>query len=171
MSSYILPIIIFLIVIYGVIKKCNVYDSFIKGSKEGIEIGISIFPSILAIIFSSRILISSGFIDYLLSILEPLLEFLSFPKEIFPMAILRPISGNASLSLMLEIFSKYGVDSKLGFIASTLQGSTDTTFYVISLYFGVVGIKKIKHSLYAALLVDLIGIITTILLVNFMIKI
>ena len=168
MSSYILPIIIFLIVIYGVIKKCNVYDSFIKGSKEGIEIGISIFPSILAIIFSSRILISSGFIDYLLSILDPVLEFLSFPKKIFPMAILRPISGNASLSLMLEIFTKYGVDTKLGLIASTLQGSTDTTFYVISLYFGVIGIKMIKHSLYAALLVDLIGIITTILLVNFM---
>lgn len=168
MSNYILPIIIFLIVIYGVIKKCNVYDSFIKGSKEGIEIGISIFPSILAIIFSSRILIASGFIDFLLSSLRPVLDFISFPKEIFPMAMLRPISGNASLSLMLEIFSKYGVDSHLGLIASTLQGSTDTTLYVISLYFGTVGIRKIKYSLYAALLVDLIGIVTAILLVNFL---
>lgn len=168
MSSYILPLIVLIIVIYGVFKKCNVYDSFIKGSKEGIEIAISIFPSILAIIFSSRILISSGFIDYLLSILEPILNSISFPKEIFPMAMLRPISGNASLSLMLDIFSKYGVDSYLGLVASTLQGSTDTTLYVISLYFGVVGIKKIRYSLYAALLVDLIGIITAIVLVNIM---
>lgn len=166
MNNYILPFIVFLIVIYGIIKKCNVYDSFIKGAKEGIEIAISIFPSILAIIFSSRILISSGFIDFAVSSLEPILEFLSFPKEIFPMALLRPISGNASLSLMLDIFSKYGVDSYLGLIASTLQGSTDTTLYVISLYFGTVGIRKIKYSLYAALLVDLIGIITAITLVN-----
>lgn len=166
MSNYILPIVIFLIVIYGVIKKCNVYDSFIKGAKEGLQIGITIFPSILAIIFSSRILISSGFIEFLLSTLTPILKFISFPIEIFPMAILRPISGNASLALMIDIFSKYGVDSFLGFLASTLQGSTDTTLYVISLYFGTIGIKRIKHTLFAALLVDLIGIISAIILTN-----
>lgn len=166
MSNYILPIVIFLIVIYGVIKKCNVYDSFIKGAKEGLQIGITIFPSILAIIFSSRILISSGFIEFLLATLTPILKFISFPIEIFPMAILRPISGNASLALMIDIFSKYGVDSFLGFLASTLQGSTDTTLYVISLYFGTIGIKRIKHTLFAALLVDLIGIISAIILTN-----
>lgn len=166
MSNYILPIVIFLIVIYGVIKKCNVYDSFIKGAKEGLQIGITIFPSILAIIFSSRILISSGFIDFLLETLTPILNFISFPIKIFPMAILRPISGNASLTLMIDIFSKYGVDSFLGFLASTLQGSTDTTLYVISLYFGAIGIKRIKHTLFAALLVDLIGIISAIILTN-----
>ena len=166
MSNYILPIVIFIIVIYGVIKKCNVYDSFIKGAKEGLQIGITIFPSILAIIFSSRILISSGFIDFLLETLTPILNFISFPIKIFPMAILRPISGNASLTLMIDIFSKYGVDSFLGFLASTLQGSTDTTLYVISLYFGAIGIKRIKHTLFAALLVDLIGIIYAIILTN-----
>lgn len=166
MSNYILPIVIFIIVIYGVIKKCNVYDSFIKGAKEGLQIGITIFPSILAIIFSSRILISSGFIDFLLETLTPILNFISFPIKIFPMAILRPISGNASLTLMIDIFSKYGVDSFLGFLASTLQGSTDTTLYVISLYFGAIGIKRIKHTLFAALLVDLIGIISAIILTN-----
>jgi len=166
MSNYVLPIIIFLIVIYGLIKKINVYDSFIKGTKEGLEISISIFPSILAIIFASRIFISSGFLDFLLSFIKPILNMISFPIEVFPMAIIRPISGNASLSLMLDIFSKYGVDSYIGYLASTMQGSTDTTLYVISLYFGVVGIKKIKHSLYIALLVDLIGIITAIILSN-----
>lgn len=166
MSNYILPIVIFIIVIYGVIKKCNVYDSFIKGAKEGLQIGITIFPSILAIIFSSRILISSGFIDFLLETLTPILNFISFPIKIFPMAILRPISGNASLTLMIDIFSKYGVDSFFGFLASTLQGSTDTTLYVISLYFGAIGIKRIKHTLFAALLVDLIGIISAIILTN-----
>ena len=130
------------------------------------EIALSIFPAILAIIFASRIFISSGFVDFLLSFIKPILNMISFPIEVFPMAILRPLSGNASLSLMIDIFSKYGVDSYIGYLASTIQGSTDTTLYVISLYFGTIGIKKIKYSLYAALLVDLIGIITTIILTN-----
>jgi len=166
MSNYILPIIIFLIILYGIIKKCNVYDSFIKGSKEGIEIAISIFPSILAIIFSTRILISSGLLNLILEILKPFLNLISFPIEVFPVAFLRPISANASLSLMIEIFEKYGPDSYLGFLASTIQGCTDTTLYIVSLYFGAVGIKKIKHTLYLGLLVDLIGIIVSVILVN-----
>lgn len=166
MSNFILPIVIFLIVIYGFFKKCNVYDCFIKGTKEGIDIALSIFPSILAIIFSSKIFISSGFLNFILSFLEPTLKIVSFPIDIFPMAILRPISGNASLSLMIDIFSKHGVDSYNGLLASILQGSTDTTLYVISLYFGFTGIKKIRYSLYVALLVDLIGILFAIYFAN-----
>lgn len=168
MNNYILPILVLSIVIYGIYKKNNIYDSFIKGAKEGIEIGINIFPPLLAIIFSSSILISSGFIDYLLKLIGPLLDIVMFPKEVFPMAILRPISGNASLVLMTEVFSKYGVDTFLGKLASTLQGCTDTTLYVLSLYFGTVGIKKIKYSLYVGLITDLIGIIASIIIVRLM---
>lgn len=166
MSSYILPVIVFLIIMYGV-KRCNVYDSFIEGSKEGLEIAISIFPSILAIIFSTRIFIASGFFDFLLDLLKPILNLIAFPIEVFPLAILRPVSGNAALSLMIENFKNYGVDSFVGTLSSIIQGSTDTTFYVISLYFGVIGIKKIKHTMFIALLVDLIGIITAIILTNY----
>ena len=166
MNKYILPIVVMLIILYGVIKKNNVYDSFIKGVKEGFEIGISIFPSLIAIIFSSRILIASGFIDFILEIISPILNIIKFPKEVLPMALLRPISGNASLVLMTEVFSKYGVDSFLGKVASTIQGCTDTILYVLSLYFGIVGIKKIKYSLYVGLIVDLIGIITSIIIVR-----
>lgn len=169
MNKYILSLVILLIILYGIIKKNNIYDSFIKGAKEGLEISLNIFPSLLAIIFSSKILISSGFIDFALNIIEPILNIIKFPKEIFPMAILRPISGNASLVLMTEIFSKYGVDSFLGNVASTLQGCTDTTFYVIALYFGTIGVKKIKYSLYVGLLVDLIGIISSIIIVKLLI--
>jgi len=165
MSNYILPIIVLFIIIYSV-NKCNLYDSFIEGAKEGISIAISIFPSILAIIFSTRIFISSGFFNFLLDLLKPALNLISFPKEVFPLAILRPISCNAALSIMIENFKKYGVDSFIGTLSSIIQGSTDTTFYVISLYFGVIGIKKIKHTLFIALLVDLIGIITAIILTN-----
>lgn len=167
MSNYILPIIVFLIIIYGV-KRCNVYDSFVEGAKEGIGIAISIFPSILAIIFSTKIFIASGFFEFLLDILKQILNLVSFPIEVFPLAILRPVSGNAALSIMIENFKKYGVDSFIGTLSSIIQGSTDTTFYVISLYFSVVGIKKIKHTLPLALLVDLIGIITAIVLTNYL---
>lgn len=165
MSNYILPLIVLLIIIYSV-KRCNVYDSFIEGAKEGIGIAISIFPSILAIIFSTRIFISSGFFEFLLDLLKPALNLISFPKEVFPLAILRPVSGNAALSIMIENFKKYGVDSFIGILSSIIQGSNDTTFYVISLYFGVVGIRKIKHTLFLALLVDLIGIIIAVILTN-----
>lgn len=168
MSNYILPLIVLLIIIYS-IKRCNPYDSFIEGAKEGISIAISIFPSIIAIIFSTRIFIASGFFEFLLNLLEPTLNLLSFPKEVFPLAILRPVSGNAALSIMIENFKNYGVDSFIGTLSSMIQGSTDTTFYVISLYFGVIGIKKIKHTLFLALLVDLIGIITAIILTNILI--
>lgn len=169
MSNYILPIIVFLIIIYGV-KRCNVYDSFIEGAKEGIEISLSIFPSILGVIFSTRIFIASGFFEFLLDLLKPVLNLVSFPIEVFPLAILRPVSGNAALSLMIENFKKYGVDSFIGTLSSIIQGSTDTTFYVISLYFSAIGIKKTKHTLPLALLVDLIGIITAIILTNYMIS-
>ena len=107
---------------------------------------------------------------FLLNLLKPALNLISFPKEVFPLAILRPISGNAALSIMIENFKKYGVDSFIGTLSSIIQGSTDTTFYVISLYFGVIGIKKIRHTLFIALLVDLIGIITAIILTNYMIS-
>ncbi len=163
MSNYFLPIIIFLIIVYGIIKKCNIYDSFITGVKEGIEIGVGIFPSILAIIFSSRIFISSGLLDVVLSFLG---KFITIPIEILPIAILRPISSSASLSIMISNFIKYGVDSYIGMLSSVLQGCTDTSLYIISLYFGVVGIKKIKNTLYLSLLVDLIGIILSIVIVR-----
>lgn len=163
MNNYFLPIIVILIIIYGIIKKCNVYDSFIKGSKEGIEIGINIFPSILAIIFSTKIFISSGLLNFILSIFK---SITFIPIEVLPIALLRPISYNASLAIMINNYVKYGVDSYIGIISSVLQGCTDTTFYIISLYFGAIGIKKIKNALYLSLLVDFIGIILSIVIVN-----
>lgn len=165
MSNYFLPIILILIIIYGN-KKINVYDSFIKGCKEGLEASISIFPSIIAIIFSSRILISSGFLDFILNILKPILNLISFPYQILPIALLRPISANSSLSLMIDIFKKYNPDSYLGVLSSVIQGSMDTTFYIISLYLGVVGINKSRKTLLLSILVNTIAIILSLIIVN-----
>lgn len=163
MSNYFLPIIILLIIIYGVIKNINVYDSFIKGAKEGIEIGISIFPSILAIIFSTRIFISSGMLDLILKIIEPIINI---PISILPIIFLRPISSNASLSIMINNFTKYGVDSYIGILSSVLQGSMDTTFYIISIYLSTLGIKKTKNVLTICLMSNLLAIVLSIIIVN-----
>jgi spore maturation protein B len=165
-SNIILPILVLIILMYGVKRKKNVYDLFIKGTKEGLEIGINILPSLLAMILSVNILLSSGFIDFFLSLIKPLISVLKIPIEIIPMALMRPISGNTSLILMVDIFNKYGVDSLLGKIASTIQGCTDTTLYILTLYFGSIGIKKIRYAMIVGLLIDLFGIIMSIILVN-----
>lgn len=162
MNNYIIPIIIFLIVIYSY-KKINIYEAFIKGVKEGMSISLNLFPSILAIIFASRIIISSGFIDFILNLLSPLLSILKLPKEVITLSFLRPISFNASLSMMLSVYDSTGVDSYLSFLASIIQGCMDTTLYITTLYYGIIGIKKIKHSLKLSLFVNLISIILAII--------
>ncbi len=165
-SNIILPILVLIILIYGIKKKQNVYDLFIKGAKEGLDIGITIFPPLIAMLLSVNILLSSGFIDLILSMLNPLISLIKIPIEILPMALMRPISGNTSLILMSNIFQSYGVDSFLGRLASTIQGSTDTTLYILTLYFGSIGIKKIRYAMIVGLLADLVGIIASIIIVR-----
>lgn len=159
-SKIILPIIITFIIFYGVKKKINVYDTFLEGAKEGLVTVFNIFPAILAMIFAINIFLDSGIITYLIN----LLNINSNIIDIIPMALLRPISGTASLAIMNNIFSVYGPDSFLGRLASILQGCTDTTVYVIALYFGSVKIKKIGNSLLIGLFADLIGITVAFIL-------
>ena len=154
------------IIIYGFLKKVDVYDTFIDGVKESFSMIGNLFPTFIAMILAVNLFTNSGVLDYILSFIIPLLKVFKIPKEIFPLAIVRPISGSASLAYLNTIFSKYGPDSLIGLLGSVMQGCTDTTFYVISLYFGSIGIKKIRHSMFAALFADLIGIIVSILIVN-----
>ena len=142
------------ILIYGFTKNTNIYDSFINGSKESFKMCIQIFPNLLAMILAIDILINSN-------ILESISKFIS-------MCLMRPISGSSTLAILNNIYSKYGPDSFYGRLASVIQGSTDTTFYVLTLYFGSIGIKKIRYSLIAGLFADLIGIIASIIIVNIM---
>lgn len=152
--------LVLIIILYGVYKKIDVYDNFIEGSKEGFDVIFSIFPTMLAMIFGVNIFIKSGIIDYSFHILKFL------PSEIYPMIVLRPISGSATLATLNNIFAKYGPDSISGLISSVIQGSTDTTFYVITLYFGSIGIKKIRYSLFVGLFADIVGIISAIVVVK-----
>lgn len=154
------------IVFYGFIKKVDVYDTFIEGVKESFSMITNLFPTFIAMILAINLFINSGFLDFILSFLKPIFDLINVPVEIFPLALVRPISGSASLAYLNNIFSTYGPDSFIGLLGSVLQGCTDTTLYVISLYFGSIGIKKIRYSLFAGLFADLIGIIASIIIVN-----
>ena len=151
---------------HGFIKKINIYDVFIEGVKESFSMIKSLFPTFIAMILAINLFINSGFLDFVLSLFEPLFDFVNVPVEILPLAIVRPISGSASLAYLNSIFSNYGPDSFIGLLSSVMQGCTDTTMYIITLYFGSIGIKKIRYSLIVGLCADLIGIIASIMIVS-----
>lgn len=165
-SSYMIPLVVLIILIYSIRKRINVYDSFIEGAKEGIELAISIFPCYLAMIFGVNLLTKSNFIIDLLSLGKNIFDFLHIPIDIMPLALTRSISGNASFAVMINIIKSNGPDSFIGRLASIMQGATDTTIYVISLYFGSLGIKNIKYALKVGLIVDFITFITAIIVAS-----
>lgn len=165
-SKIILPIFIVGIILYGIKKKINIYDVFLDGAKEGLVTTFSIFPAIIAMIFAINIFLDSEVLYFIIGLFEPMLGGINIELEIIPMALLRPVSGTASLAIMNEIFMNFGPDSFTGRLASVLQGCTDTTIYVIALYFGTVKITKIKHALWVGLFADLVGIIMAFVLTN-----
>ncbi len=164
---FIIPGIVFLIVFYGFYKKIDVYEAFISGVKEGLSMALKIFPTMFAMVISIDVLIKSNALNALITLIEPICLRLSVPKEILPLALVRPISGSSSLVLMSDLLKTYGPDSFVGRVASLIQGSTDTTIYIIGLYFSSIGIKKIKYSLIVGLLADLFAIILSILVVSY----
>jgi len=154
------------IILHGFIKKVDIYNTFIEGVKESFSMITSLFPTYIAMILGVNLFINSGFLEFFLSLFKPLFNLINVPIEILPLAIVRPISGSASLAYLNSIFTNHGPDSFIGLLSSVMQGCTDTTFYIITLYFGSIGIKKIRYSLFAGLCADLIGIIASIIIVN-----
>lgn len=160
-SNLFIPIITILIITYGLIKRIDIYDSFINGIKEGLTTCLKIFPTIFAMMLAINIFLKSN-------IINDISNYISFVKyhELLPIILLRPVSGSASLIAMNDIMINCGVDSFLGRIAAVIQGSTDTTIYIISLYFSSVGIKKIKSALLVGLFSDLMCVIFAIISVK-----
>lgn len=167
-SSAAIPIIILLIIVYGLLEKNKVYDTFLEGAKEGIEIVISIFPTLIGIFVAVGALRSSGILDVIINLISPITNVFKIPSEIMPLALIRPISGSASTAVATDIMTKFGVDSKIGLIASTIMGSTETTLYTIAIYTSCVGIKKIKFVLKAALIADIIGMLFSVVIWGFL---
>ena len=163
-----MPIIILLIIVYGLIEKNKVFDTFVTGAKEGMEIVIKIFPTLIGLFVAIGALRSSGILELIINFIKPYITLLKIPSEIMPLAMLRPISGSASIAVATDIMKQYGVDSKIGLIASTIMGSTETTLYTIAIYTGCVGIKNTRFVLYAALCADIIGFLSSILIWNFL---
>ena len=162
LSAAAVPTVILLIIVYGVMEKNKVYDTFLDGAKEGLEVVIKIFPTLLGIFLAVGALRSSGILDLIINIIQPIISVLKIPAEIMPLAILRPISGSASMAVATDIISKYGADNLIGMIASTIMGSTETTFYTIAVYTSAVGIKKIRFVLVAALVADVVGMLVSV---------
>ena len=161
LSAAAVPTVILLIIVYGVMEKNKVYDTFLDGAKEGLEVVIKIFPTLIGIFLAVGALRSSGIIDLIVNLISPLTNLLEIPSQILPLAMLRPISGSASMAVAVDIMQKYGVDTLIGIITSTIMGSTETTFYTIALYTSVVGIKKTRGILFAALAADITGMIVS----------
>ncbi|MFD1738611.1 spore maturation protein [Bacillus salitolerans] len=165
-SLWLIPVIIGFVLVYGTLKKVPTYESFVDGGKEGLTIAFSIIPYLVGMLVAISIFRASGAMEFFTGLIEPLFTMIGIPVEIVPLALIRPISGTAALGLTSDIISTYGPDSFLGRLASTLQGSTDTTFYVLTVYFGAVGIKKMGDALKIGLLADLVGIIAAIVVVT-----
>lgn len=161
-STISIPLIILIITVNGILEKQNIFDTFIEGAKEGVNIIISIFPTLIGLFVAIGALRTSGIIDLVINMLSPVTNLINIPKEIMPLAILRPISGSASTAIAVDIMKTYGVDSLIGQIASTLMGSTETTIYTIAIYTSIVKIKKTRFVLLAGLTGDIIGTIASV---------
>lgn len=162
LSSAAMPIVIFIILLFGLIEKNKVFDTFLDGAKEGLEIVLKIFPTLIGLFVAIGALRSSGILDFFISLLKPGLVLLKIPSEIMPLAMLRPISGSASIAVATDIMKTFGVDSNIGLITSTIMGSTETTLYTIAIYTSAVRIKKTRFVLIAALAADIAGMITSV---------
>lgn len=161
-SNIAMPLIIIIIVLYGVIERKKVFDIFLEGAKEGIGVVFNIFPTLVGLFVAIGALRSSGIIDMIINFLTPILNLVNFPTEILPLALIRPISGSGSIAVATDIMNKFGVDTNIGLIASVIMGSTETTIYTIAVYTSSVGIKKTRFVLWAALIADFVGIITSV---------
>lgn len=164
--NYIVPVIIVSFTLWGLIKKVPVFETFCKGAVSGLKTVVDIAPTLIGLITAVTMLRSSGAIDFLTNLISPLAEKIGFPAEIVPVALLRPVSGGGSTALIIDIFERFSPDSFAGKIVSVMAGSTETTFYAITLYYSSVGVKKIRHTLVAGLAADLTAVVFSVLTVR-----
>lgn len=159
-----IPLIIVLIPLYGYVKGLKVYEVFTEGAKEGFQVALRIIPFLVAIFLAISAFRSSGAMDLLSWILSPITSRIGMPGEVIPMALMRPLSGSGALGIMSELIKTHGADSYIGRLASIMMGSTETTFYILAVYFGSINVKQTRHALPAALTADLAGIIASVVI-------
>lgn len=161
-SVWLIPVMILITLLWGLIKRIPVYEVFVDGAKDGLKVSVNILPYLLAIMVAVSMLRASGAIDIAANLLSGVLDYFKIPVDILPVMIIRSLSGSAVLGLFSEIADNYGPDSYVTKLAAIMVGSSETTFYVLAVYFGSVGIKKFRHALCAGIFADIIGIVTAV---------
>ena len=161
-STWAIPVFLVAIPLYGSLKGVKVYESFVEGAKGGFQMAIRILPYLVAILVAVGMLRGAGAIDLLARWLDPGFRRIGFPTEILPLAIMRPLSGSGSLGIVTELVRAHGPDSFIARLAASAYGSTETTFYVLAIYFGAVGIKKARHAVLSGLLADIASLVAAV---------
>jgi spore maturation protein B len=163
-SVWAIPFLLLFIPLIGLIRKVKVYESFVEGAKEGFQVAIRIIPFLVAILVAIGMFRASGAMNYFVAMISPLTNLIGMPAEALPAALMRPLSGSGTLGIVTELMKTHGPDSFIGRLVSTIYGSTETTFYVLAVYFGSVSISKTRHALLAGLTADVVGILAAVLI-------
>ncbi len=169
-SAWAIPVMLVFIPLYAAFRKVPVYESFVDGAKDGFDTAVKIIPHLVGMLTAISIFRASGAMEAMLDLIRPFLDHLGVPGEVLPLAILRPITGAGSLAFTADLIKQFGPDSMIGRMASTIQGSTDTTLYVLTVYFGAVGIRKSRYALKVGLISDLVGFIAAVAVCSFVFR-
>ena len=161
-SRWSIPLLLVFIPLIGMIRKVKVYDVFVDGAKEGFEVAVKIIPFLVGILVAIGMFRGSGAMDLLTHAMRPVMNAIRFPAELFPLAVLRTLTGSGSLAFATDLIKTHGPDSLFGRMAATMYGSSETTFYVLAVYFGAVGVKRTRHAVPAALIGDVVAAIATV---------
>ncbi len=161
-SNYAIPFLLLVIPVLGFAKKVKVYEAFVEGAKDGFTVAVKIIPYLVAILVAIGMFRASGAMDYFVYLLSPITNLIGMPAETLPVALMRPLSGSGTLGIVTELMKVHGPDSFIGRLSSTMFGSTETTFYVLAVYFGAVGIKKSRHAVAAGLIGDAVGLLMAV---------
>ena len=165
-TSVILPLVTVLIVVFGIIKGFDVFDSLVTGAARGLQSAVKLLPPLMGLVLGVTMLRQSGALDVITKMLEPVAEITGIPVDVLPLTVLSPVSGSGSLTMYEQILKNFGPDSLEGRVASIIMGSTETTFYAVTVYYGSIGIKKSGCTVPAALLADMTSFIVSALSVN-----
>ncbi|MBA4392359.1 MAG: spore maturation protein [Desulfobacca sp.] len=167
LSVLAIPLLVVTIILFGVVKKVKLYETFIEGAKEGFQVGVRIIPYLVAMLIAIGIFRTSGAMEILSTLVSPLTNLIGMPSETLPMALIRPLSGSGALGVMSETIKAHGPDSLIGRMVAVMMGSGETTFYVLAVYFGSVGISRTRQAIPAGLIADGVSIVLSIWIVRF----
>ncbi len=159
-SVLILPLFLAAVILFGVFKKVRVFESFRAGAKTGLDTAASIFPTYVGMVVAVMVMRASGVLDAIVALFDPVAELFHIPSGVLPIAILRPITGSGAFALLQDLFKNEGPDSFIGKLASVIEGANETTFYVFSLYFASIGIKRTRQTLFCAVFADVVALVT-----------